>query len=101
MADIQKTSSPDAGPDDTQVPALPPGWIAQWDSESVPLPPSPFLSSGHHTCAVAPRAKRRLPWLTLDATPQLAEILLRPDLDGDFDLGPPVVCCAGRDPFHE
>ena len=25
-------ASPDAGPDDSQVPLLPTGWIAQWDS---------------------------------------------------------------------
>ena len=37
MAEEARTHSPDAGPDDTTVPHLPTGWIAQWDPRYVAI----------------------------------------------------------------
>jgi hypothetical protein len=107
-------ASPDAGPDDSQVPLLPTGWIAQWDSGCVPVSvfffvvlPFPtrisFSSSAQlgarssitSALSRSPLSPARLPTapnavqsrLTDTGNPQPAQILLRPDLHRPVHLG--------------
>jgi len=57
MAHPGQPASPDAGPDDTQIPELPSGWIAQWDARFVLiLCPAHVVVQGHKECSPSPWA---------------------------------------------
>lgn len=96
-------ASPDSGPDDSQVPLLPTGWIAQWDSRQVRLQSSYTLrvrlSPPLQTTTLPPSS----PIIYLSSirsltgvTAQLEKVLLRANSYRKVYVGQAYGTCTGR-----